>query len=74
MYTPKTQIACTTVASDQSLLKCRSRAAGHSACLKGMLRTITMQGLTLADIVALTGSAAVTQMCDNRHRILSHWF
>ena len=25
-------------------MKCRSRAAGHSACLKGMLWTITMQG------------------------------
>ena len=34
-------------------IKCRSRAQGHSAwCLKGMLRTITMQGLTLETITA----------------------
>ena len=33
-------------------VKCRSRALGHSACLKTMLRTITLQGLALAAITA----------------------
>ena len=33
-------------------VKCRSRASDHSACLKGILRTITMEGLTLAAIIA----------------------
>ena len=32
-------------------MKCRSRAPSHSVCLKGILRTITMQGLTLAVII-----------------------
>ena len=31
-----------------SRLKYRSRVAGQVACLKGMSRTITMQGFTLA--------------------------
>ena len=30
--------------------KCRSRSSGHSACLKSILWTITMQGSTLAAI------------------------
>ena len=29
---------------------CRSRSAGQGACLKGISRTITMQGFTLAAI------------------------
>ena len=33
-------------------IKCRSRALGHSACLQGMIWTITMQGLTLTAIIA----------------------
>ena len=33
--------------------ECRSTALGHSASLKSMLRTITMQGLTLAAITAV---------------------
>ena len=33
-------------------VKCSSRAPGHSASLKGMLRTITMHGLSLAAIIA----------------------
>ena len=32
--------------------KSRSRAPGHSGCLKSMSRTITIQGLTLAAITA----------------------
>ena len=35
-----------------SSAKSRSRAPGHSVCLKSMLRTITIQGLTLAAIIA----------------------
>ena len=31
-------------------MKYRSRAPGQNACLKGMSRTITMQGFTLAAI------------------------
>ena len=31
-------------------MKYRSRSAGQGACLKGMSRTITMQGFTLAGI------------------------
>ena len=31
-------------------MKYRSRSAGEGACLKGMSRTITMQGFTLATI------------------------
>ena len=31
-------------------MKYRSRSAGQGACLKGMSRTITMQGFTLAAI------------------------
>ena len=34
-------------------VKCRSRAPGPSAWLKGMLRTIIMQGPTLAAIIAV---------------------
>ena len=34
----------------QWTLKYRSRALGQGACLKGMSRTITMQGFTLAGI------------------------
>ena len=33
-------------------MKCTSRALCHSACLKSMLRTITMQGLTFAITIA----------------------
>ena len=33
-------------------IKCRSRASRHSVCLKGILKTITMQSLTLATITA----------------------
>ena len=33
--------------------KSRSKAPGHSACLKTIFRTITMQGLTLTVITAL---------------------
>ena len=33
-------------------VKCWSRAPDHSACLKSMLWTIPMQGLTLAAITA----------------------
>ena len=29
-----------------------SRSPGHSVCLKGMLRTIIMQGLTLTAVMA----------------------
>ena len=36
-----------------SSAKSRSRAPGHTDCLKSMSRTITMQGLTLAPIIAL---------------------
>ena len=36
----------------KSLRFARSRVPGHSACLKSMSRTITMQGLTLAAIIA----------------------
>ena len=43
-------------------MKSRSRAPGHSVCLKNMLRTITMQGLTLA---AITASQKHTLMLDN---------
>ena len=32
-------------------VKCRSRAPGQSACWKGMLRTITIQGLTLTAFI-----------------------
>ena len=32
--------------------KSRSRTLGHNACLKSMSRTITVQGLTLAAIIA----------------------
>ena len=32
-------------------VKCRSRIPGHSVCLKGMLRTITVQRLTLAALI-----------------------
>ena len=31
----------------------RSRAPGHNACLKGRISTSTMQGLTLAAIIAV---------------------
>ena len=33
-------------------VKCRSRVLGHNACLKGMLRTITVHSLRLAVIIA----------------------
>ena len=33
-------------------VKYKTRALGHSLCLKGMLRTITMQGLTLTALIA----------------------
>ena len=43
------------VKSQQSYfsMKSKSRAQGHSACLKDMSRTITMQGLSLAAITNL---------------------
>ena len=43
------------VKSEQShsSVKSRSRPPGHSACLKSMSRTITMQGMTLASMSAL---------------------
>ena len=34
----------------QWTVKYRSRSAGQGACLKGMSRTVTMQGFTLAAI------------------------
>ena len=37
---------------NHSSTKSRSRAQGHIACLKSVLRTITMQGLTLVVITA----------------------
>ena len=36
----------------QLSVKCRSKALGHGVCLKNMLRTMSMQGCTLA---AITG-------------------
>ena len=36
----------------RSNMKSRSRAPGHSGCLKSMLRTTTMQGMILAAITA----------------------
>ena len=52
------------VKSRQSRLsaKSRSTAPGQSACLKSMLRTITMQGLTLA---AITAAEKRTLMLDS---------
>ena len=47
--------------NSHSSMKSRSRALGHSACLKSMSRTITMQGLTLA---AITTSEKHTLMLD----------
>ena len=40
-------------------MKYRSRLAGQGACLKGMSRTITMQGFTLA---AITDAACLKDM------------
>ena len=37
-------------------MKSRSRALGHSDCLRSISRTITMQGLTLAAISVLEKS------------------
>ena len=45
-----------------SSMTSRSRVSGHSACLKSMLRTITMQGLTLT---AITASEKYTLMLDD---------
>ena len=45
-----------------SSVKSRSRVLGRSVCLKGILRTITMQGLALA---ALTASEKCTLMLDS---------
>ena len=39
-----------------------SRAPGHSACLKSMSRTMTMEGLTLA---AITAAEKRTLMLDS---------
>ena len=36
--------------NSQEHMKYRSRSTGQGACLKGMSRTITMQGFTLAAI------------------------
>ena len=47
----------------QPSVKCRSWASGHSACLKGMLSTITMQGLTLA-VMKKTLMQGSTQIYD----------
>ena len=33
-------------------MKCRSKEPGHSVSLKDILRTITIQGLTLATVIA----------------------
>ena len=34
------------------IVKCRSKSLGHSACSKNMLKTNTMQGLTLTAVTA----------------------
>ena len=44
----KTKLRCINEQS-QWTMKYRSRSAGQGACLKGMSRTITMQGSTLAE-------------------------
>ena len=51
-------------------MKSRSRALGHSACLKSMLRTNTMQGLTLS---AITASEKNNLMQDSTILLESHF-
>ena len=55
-------------------VKCRSRTPGHSVCLKGMLRTMTMQGLTLAAIIAAEKQTLMLESMQNYViSFKSHW-
>ena len=49
-------------------MKCRSRAPGHSACLKGMLKTFTVQGLTLAGVITIE-KCTLMEIVDRRTEI-----
>ena len=47
-------------------MKYRSRSAGQGACLKGMSRTITMQGLRLAAITDVEKTKLQRKICQSQ--------
>ena len=53
----------------QCSVKCRSRALGHGACLKSMLRTISTQGFTTVAITAAEKHTLILDLMQNFDKV-----